>query len=196
MVRVRSDIPQKAEQYLQETFSQAEAAVRRAMVKTSLVGESRVKGIMEREAYDTGRLLRSVTSEIKRMPNEIRLIIGSNLEYAPMVEHGRKPGSGHGKNFPNLNALVKWTGRKLRQQGISARVNITFDQLKEMAKTKKKSGEASSQAKIARKHLSFVYLVGRKIATKGIREKHIFKRIEEGLLAYFRAEALKELNSI
>lgn len=190
MATIRSNIPEKAQQYLQDVFSDAERGVYRAMVKTSMVGESRVKGAMEKEAYDTGRLLRSVTSQIKKLPDELRLTIGSNLEYALAVEEGRKPGK-----WPNLNALVKWTARKLRQKGVNARVNVTFDQLKQMAKKKNKGGGASTQAKVARQHLSFLYLVGRKIAKKGIREKLIFKRIEEGLLAYFRAEAMKELSS-
>ena len=37
---------------------------------------------------------------------------------------------------------------------------------------------------------------GRKIATRGIKQKLIFKRIEDGLLAFFRAEAQKELNLV
>lgn len=191
MVQVRSNIPEKAQEYLQELLSETERVAYRAAVKTSLVGESRVKGIMQKEAYDTGRLLRSVTSEIKQSPDELKLIIGSNLEYAVTVEYGRKKGK-----WPNLTALVKWTGRKLREKGINARVNITFDQLKQMAGGKRKNGQASKQSEIARKHLSFVYAVGMNISKKGIKEKLIFKRIEDGLLGYFRNELQKELQSL
>ncbi len=191
MVFIRSDIEQKSKAWLADVERQTEAAVYRAMVKTGLVGEARVKGIMQKEAYDTGRLLRSVAFSIIKGKDELRLILGSNLEYALYVEEGRKPGK-----WPSLNGLVKWVGRKMREKGINARVNVTFDQLKQMAKEKNKTGAASTQAKIARQQLAMLYLVGRKIATKGIRQKLIFKRIEDGLLAYFRAEVQRELNSI
>lgn len=191
MVVVRSDIAEKGQKYIQELSKQVDAAVYRAAVRTGLVGESRVKGIMEREAFDTGRLLRSVTTQIIKGNDQLRLLIGSNLDYALFVEEGRKPGK-----WPNVNDLVGWVARKLRKQGINARVNVTFDQLKQMAKSKKKSGEISSQAKIARQHLAALYLIGRKIATKGIRQKLIFKRIEDGLLRFFRAEVQKEIDSL
>lgn len=189
MVIVRSDIVPKAQAFLKDVERQAEAAVLKAMIRTSIVGEKRVKGVMQKEAYDTGRLLRSVTSEIQRGNDEIRLILGSNLEYAIHVEEGRKPGK-----WPNVNALLKWVGRQLRHKGINTRVNVTLEQLKQMARTGGKP--ATDQQKAYRKHLEVLYLVGRKIATKGIRGKLIFKRLEEGLLAYFRQEAQKELNAI
>jgi len=188
MVKVTSNVEEVAAAYLKRVEQQAEDAVVKAMHKTGLVGEARVKGIMEKEAYDTGALLRSVTHKVRKSKDEVVLTIGSNLEYAWFVEHGRRPGK-----FPNLDALTKWVGRMLAREGVKTRVNVTFDQLKELARSKGK--KASAQQKAYRIHLGVIYLVGRKIATKGIRGKMIFKRIENGLLAYFRAELSKELKT-
>jgi hypothetical protein len=190
MIVVRSDIVQKSDQYLKELEKQAEAAVLRAMIRTSLVGEKRVKGIAEREAYDTGRFLRSIKSDIRRSADEMILTIGSNLDYAITLEHGRKPGK-----WPNLDALTSWVGRMLRRKGLNTRVNVSFDQLKTLARVGK-GNKATEQQKAYRKHLEVLFLVGRKIATKGVRQKLIFKRLEEGLLAYFRVEAQKELDAL
>lgn len=186
MAVVRSTIMPAAEAYLKSVEKQAEEAAYRALTKTGLVGEARIKGIIEREAYDTGRFLRSVNSKIYRSPSELRLVIGTNLEYAVMIELGRKPGK-----FPNLDALTKWVGRKLRARGVNTRVNVTFAQLKQLAKTAK-----GAQKKAYRQHLGMIYLVGRKIATKGIRQKLIFRRIEDGLLRYFQNELSKEMKTI
>ncbi|QDT46166.1 hypothetical protein Pan258_01830 [Symmachiella dynata] len=189
MAKVTSNIVQNGDEWLKEIEQDVEDATYRAMTKTGLVGEARLKGIIEKEAYDTGRLLRSVNSIIQRLPNEIRLVIGTNLEYAFYLEHGRKPGK-----WPNLDALTKWVGRKLRQQGVGTRVNVSFDQLKSLARTNGKKATKAQEA--YRAHLSALYLIGRKIATKGIRGKFIFQRIEAGLLTYFRRELETELNRI
>lgn len=189
MVVIRSNIVPEADRYISRIGAHVEAAVLRAAQRTALLGEARVKSIIEKEAYDTGRFLRSVTSKILREGDLLRIIIGSALEYAIFIEKGRKPG-----RWPNLDALVAWVGRKLRKQGINARVNVTFDQLLELARSGHKP--ATAQQKAYRQQLAAIYLIGRKIATKGIREKLIFKRIQDGLLAYFRAEAQKELKLI
>jgi hypothetical protein len=189
MVTFRSNVAQAGQAFFDDLGRQVEAATHRAMTKTGLVGEARVKGIVERESYDTGRLLRSVKATIYRSPEAMRLVIGTNLDYAIQVEEGRKAGK-----WPNLDALTKWVGRKLRREGLNTRVNVTFDELKAMARTGGRP--ATEQQKAYRTHLSVLYMVGRKIATKGIREKYIFKRIESGLLAYFRNELNKELATL
>ena len=189
MVKINSNIVQATDEWLKQIEEEVNDATFRAMTKTGLVGEARIKSIVEKEAYDTGRLLRSVNTTIETLPEEYRLTIGTNLEYAFYLEHGRKPGK-----WPNLDALTKWVGRKLRQQGINTKVNVSFDQLKQSAKSNGKKATKSQQA--ARAHLTAVYLIGRKIATKGIRGKYIFSRIEDGLLAYFRQELQNELNHV
>lgn len=161
-------------------------ATTRAMTQAGLVGEKRVKGIIEREAYDQGDFLRSVNFEIQQLPKSVKMILGSSVEHAFYVEHGRKPGK-----FPNLDAMVAWTGRKLREQGVNTRVTVSFDQLQLLANT-----ATGKQKKAYRQHLSFLYLVGRKIATKGIEEKLIFTRVESGLKRYFLNELRKELRAI
>lgn len=189
MIVIKSNIPEKADDFLSSLEKLIDASVHRALVKTAVVGEARVKGIMEKEAYDTGRLLRSVTSTITKGKDELSLILGTNLDYALDVELGRKPGA-----WPNLDALVKWCGRRLRREGVNTKVNVTFNELKDLARTGGKP--ATAQQKAYRAHLAMVYLVGRKIAKKGIRQKLIFKRLEAGLLAYFRAQTQKELSSL
>lgn len=192
MVRVRSNIGSEAEKWLKEQEVDLRGAVMLAMKRTQLTGEARIKGIIEKEAHDTGRFLRSITSNISTEADQIILAIGTNLEYAVAIEEGRKPGK-----WPNLNALVKWVGRKLREKGINARVNITFDQLKAMARSGNgKKKKKNSEAVIARQHLAMLYLVGRKIATKGIRQKLIFKRIEAGLQAYLADQIAKEIKAL
>src|SRR5436305_974333 len=111
MVTIRSDIPEKGDEWLQGLQKQVEDIVYRALVKAALLGEQQVKGIIEKEAYDTGRLLRSVTSTILKSPYLMRLVLGTNLDYAIFVEQGRKPGK-----WPNLDALVSWCGRHMRRQ--------------------------------------------------------------------------------
>lgn len=189
MVKIQSNIEQVADEWLEDVEQQVEDATYRAMVKTGLVGEARVKSIVEKEAHDTGRLLRSINAEIKKSGVNMELVIGTNLEYAVYLEEGRKPGK-----WPNLDALTKWVGRKLREQGVATRVNIKFDQLKQLARTNGK--KATKQQQAYRAHLSALYLIGRKIATKGIRGKYIFKRLEDGLLAYFRKELADELSHV
>lgn len=185
-MRIVSTIPQAAEAYIKSLEKQADAAVHRSLTKTALIGEARVKGIIEKEAYDTGELLRSVNSFIIKYPNAQKLVVQASAAHGINVEEGRKPGK-----WPNLNALTKWVGRKLREQGVNTRVNISFDQLKALAASSK-----GKQKDAYRLHLSVLYMVGRKIATKGIRQKLIFKRIEAGLLRYFRDTLVKEFQSI
>lgn len=186
MVVFKSDIVPKSEAYLRSLEAQVELAVKTAMQRTGLVSEARVKSIFEKEAYDTGRALRSVTFKISKEYDQYVLTIGSNLAYVFMLEFGRKPGK-----WPNLDAITQWVGRKLRRQGVNTRVNVTYDQLKQLAKSG--GHKATAAQKAYRQHLAVVYLVGRKIATKGIREKLIFTRIKDGSLAYFRAELNKQL---
>ena len=180
-MQFRSDLPQKADEFFDGLEKRVADIAYRAAVKTTLVAEARVKGIVEQEAFDTGRALRSVTSEVRRSVDAVVMTTGTNLDYFVDIEFGRKPGK-----WPNLSAIVAWAGRQLRRQGVNTRVNVSFDQLKALARTGGKP--ATAQQKAYRQHLDFVFLVGRKIATKGIRQKLIFKRLEPAMLAYYRKE--------
>lgn len=189
MVKVKSNFGDAGKKWTADIEKKVREAVIRAAQRTALVGEARVRGIIEREAYDTGELLRSVQSMIESLPNEIAVKVTSSAAHAIDVEYGRLPGK-----WPNLDALVAWTARKLKAQGINTRVNITFDALKAMARSNGK--KATKQQQAYRAHLAFIFLVGRKIATKGIRQKLIFKRVEDGLKEFFRREIVKELKKV
>lgn len=189
-MKITSNINEVSAKYLKDLERQVEEAAMRAMQKTATVGEARVKDIMEKEAYDTGRLLRSVTSTIRKTASQLTLTIGTNLEYGLYVERGRKPGK-----WPNISALIPWVARKLKAKGINARVNVSFEQLKQQAKTLRGS-KPTAATKAARAHLSALYLIGRAIATKGIRQKLIFWRLQDGLLSYFRKNLSEELKAI
>lgn len=186
---VRSTIPQAADAFVARLKKQVTDAAVRSMHKTGIHGEARAKQIIAQEAYDTGEGLRSVTHEVAVLPEQVKLALFAAAEHMYFVEHGRSPGK-----WPNLDALTKWVGRKLQEQGIPTRVNITFDQLKALTKTGRK--KATAQQKAYRQHLTALYLIGRKIATKGIKEKLIFERLQDELLAYFREDFLKELRAI
>lgn len=185
-MKVKSNIPQKAEEYFARLEREMIGAVERAMTTTGIRGESLAKRSIKQDAYDTGDLLRSVNHYIQRHPDLMTLIVQATAEHAIIIEKGRKPG-----RFPNLNALTKWTGRKLREEGINTRVNVSFDQLKALAAT-----STGKQKDAYRAHLSFLYAVGKSIATRGIKGKMIFKRLERELLTFFRNELQKELNAI
>lgn len=167
-----------------------EALVRKACISaakdTGIRGESKLRMRAYALAYDTGTFARSIEAEIEALPKEIVLTIGSELDYASYIEQGRKAGS-----FPNLDALVGWTGRKLKGQGINTRTTVTYDQLKLLAK--ESSGE---KKKAYRKHLAFIYLVGRKIAQKGIKEKRIFRDVLKDLEKFFIDQLTFDLDSV
>jgi hypothetical protein len=188
-MKVKSTIPQVSQAYFRKLEQQMTASVVRVTHKTGIRGEARAKALIQAEAYDTGSGLRSVTHEVLVSPDKVRLAIFAAAPHMLFVEEGRKPGK-----WPNLDALTKWVGRKLREQGINTRVNVSFNQLKEMAKSHGKP--ATAQQKAYRQHLAMLYVVGRAISTRGIKRKLIFKRLEGELLSFFRAELEVALSSL
>lgn len=101
------------------------------------------------DSYDTGALARSVTY---RQVEDGVVEVGTNLEYAPIREYGRKPGT-----FPNLDALVGWAARKGMITG----------------------GASQKYDTLHYKDKGVIYLVARSIALKGIEGKHTFMRVYE-----------------
>ena len=83
MVTIKSNIPEAADAYFRQLWEKVDAAVYRALVRTGLVGEARVKGIVEKEAYDTGRLLRSVTSVIYKNPDLLKKFVTESGKILP-----------------------------------------------------------------------------------------------------------------
>lgn len=81
--------------------------------------------------------------------NMLWVVVGSDRPQAYVAEYGRKPWK-----FPNMNGLVGWSIRKL---GLKGKKTWSYDS--QPAETK-----------------GVIYLVARKIAKKGIRERKIFSR--------------------
>jgi len=54
-------------------------------------------------------LIGSIFSEARKLPNGVQGIVGSPLEYAEVIEYGRKPGS----KMPPLEPIALWAQRKL-----------------------------------------------------------------------------------
>ncbi|HEV7282299.1 MAG TPA: hypothetical protein VGN57_19005 [Pirellulaceae bacterium] len=188
-MRIKSNIPQVAEAYFKKLEKDAQQAAVRAMRSTMIHGEGKAKRIIAAEAYDTGEGLRSVTHDITVRDSRVTGHLFAAAPHMWWVEHGRKPGS-----FPNLDAMTKWVGRKLKERGVNTRVNLTYEQLKALATTGGK--KATAQQKAYREHLSALYLIGRSIATRGTKEKRIFARLEAELLSFYRAEVMAELKKL
>lgn len=108
----------------------------------------KIREEIEVDSYDTGNLARSITY---RQVSDGVVEVGTNLEYAPVREYGRKPGT-----FPNLDALVGW----------SARHGMLIY-----------GGATSSYDALHYKDRSTIYLIARAIAIRGIKGKGTFQRV-------------------
>ena len=74
--------------------------IKTALTKSGLVVEGRAK---ELAPVDTGKLRQSITTQIR--PDSA--LIGTNLQYAPTMEFGRRPGAA----MPPAGALIGWMNR-------------------------------------------------------------------------------------
>lgn len=107
----------------------------------------KLKEQIQEDSYDLGTYANSITY---RTLKKWVVVVGSNIEYAPVLEYGRKPGK-----FPNLDALVGWTARKGMITGGATK---TYDNL-------------------YYKDKGVVFLIARAIATRGTKGKHTFKNV-------------------
>lgn len=82
-----------------EVLAEIDKRIADGLIKAGLIVERRAKQICPRK---TSRLARSITSEVSKN----RVVIGSNVEYAPMVEMGTRP---HTITPKNKKALF-WPG--------------------------------------------------------------------------------------
>ena len=123
----------------------------KALYKTWLYLETKIKEEIKDEAYDTGDFLRSVNTR-KVRENEVR--VGSNHIQAWIMEYWRKPGK-----FPNLDALVWWAWRHWFHKDSRTK---PYDSLSNEAKGK-------------------VYVLARGIARKWIKPRRIFRDTFERL---------------
>lgn len=100
---------------LLEQFDGAEAVVQReggnALARSAAqVQADAIHNVTAVGAVDTGMLRRSITTELRPGNSPIEASIGSNQQYADVVELGRRPGSAP----PPPGALLPW----MRRHGI------------------------------------------------------------------------------
>ncbi|MCY4122542.1 MAG: hypothetical protein OXG72_16650 [Acidobacteria bacterium] len=75
--------------------------------RLGVLTEGKAREFAVRNAYDTGELARSIANEWHADLEGGSVVVYSDLEYAPVMEHGRAPGS-----FPPLEPLELWIRRK------------------------------------------------------------------------------------
>lgn len=88
-----------------------------ALKKVGQVLEQAIRYELESDSYDTGNLASSVNTKLVR---SWVVEVGTNLEYALVREHGRRPWT-----YPNFDALTAWAGRK----GIIQWASAKYDEL-------------------------------------------------------------------
>ncbi len=108
-------LKESAKRFPRETFRQTEAAM------ALIVNEFQNEVIMGTPAGVGGAagLRGSIFGETVKNKNGITGIVGSPLEYADVIEYGRKPGS----RIPPIQPIALWAEKKLglsRQQAIQA----------------------------------------------------------------------------
>lgn len=109
---------------------------------------SKIQSQIRKDSYDLWNLARSIDYRLVRRG---LVEVWSALEYAPVMEYGRKPWK-----FPPLDALVGWTSRKW----IISKWNTTknYNDLHYTDKWK-------------------VFVIARGIARNGIEGKHTFEKV-------------------
>lgn len=120
-------------------------------------------------SYASGTLADTMTKEIRIDTNRYSVWIGLQ-PYWDYVEYGRKPGK-----FPPPNRIKEW----IRVKPIKPR-SMTITR-----KWKTKSGEHSRRVTITPSVEQLAFLIGRKIATKGIAPKPFFNPAVEDAKARF-----------
>jgi hypothetical protein len=137
------------------------------------------------DAKDQGMLMAATDRTQPTMePNRIKVTVFNNMEYASVIEFGRRPGK-----HPPLLPLVGWSGRK----GITKSLprNITFGGVwaKYWAASgaiframKNRKGTSKSERKPIKQEildLLKVRLIANKIYEKGTKGKHPFTKVYE-----------------
>lgn len=98
-----------------------------AMHRATLITERNVK---ENTPISHGTLVRSIASDVSTSGVSVVGKVGTPLEYAEVVEKGRKPGK-----FPNIENLELWVQRTFQVSGTELR-RLTF----RIARSIKKKG--------------------------------------------------------
>lgn len=125
------------------------------------------KNLQEEDKIATGNLIQSIKFPVKVFGTKYVATLSMD-DYWKFVEEGRKPGS-----FPPVDKILQWTIEKgLTLNPLSNRRKKLIRGLKH--KKLKKAVKQISKEKL-RKSLAF--LIGRKIATKGIEPTHFVKKV-------------------
>lgn len=160
-------------QRLEKTMIRASARIERFLKKEARIHNfptDRPAGIS-----NTGTFANSIFSNVNKIGAiAYQIETGAGVEYAEFIEFGRAPGK-----FPNLDAISSWVGKKFG----FGNVQSSFDTVK---------AKAEGGDRKAREHLQVVYLVGRKIADKGIKGRFFFMRNETRVLEIVLEEIRKE----
>ena len=109
--------------------------------------QGKLREQIEIDSYDTGDLSRSITY---RQLDGNTVEVGTSLEYAPIREYGRKPGT-----YPNFNALVWWAARHGMITG----------------------GATSKYKDLHYTDRGVIFVLARSIKLKGIEGKHTFENV-------------------
>ncbi|MGD8499059.1 MAG: HK97 gp10 family phage protein [Phycisphaerales bacterium] len=96
---------------------QIDKALRAAMHKATRLLE---RDVTQRTPVDTGRLRSSIGSEVKGLGSNIVGSVGSNVVYAPYVEHGTRP------HWPPIAAMETWARRHGMTAFVAARAIARF----------------------------------------------------------------------
>lgn len=91
--------------------AQVRTALEQAMFKAATQGANQAK---VNAPVDEGRLRASITADVRDEGSAIVGVIGSNVEYAPYMEHGTgllADEGGSGRHNPPPSALAGWASR-------------------------------------------------------------------------------------
>lgn len=149
--------------------------------------------------YDQGFLQAATTrTAVQMRPGKLRITVYNPLEYASVVEWGRKPGF-----HPPLLPLVGWAGRKGIIKNLPRNISFSGEWAKKWAasgailrnlkKGARKGGTGPSKPLDPEIHdLLIVRLIARKIFEKGTRARHPFSHSWERRARVF----LKEVRGV
>ena len=134
-------------EWIDQRINQIQSKSKKALWKCGQYLEWKLKEEVEKDSYDLWKLAWSINRQYE---GNDTVIVGTNLQYAVVRECGRQPWK-----YPPFNSLVGWSKRK----GL-----ITW-------------GATASYNQLESKDKSTVYLIARKIKTKGIEGKHTFEKV-------------------
>lgn len=145
------------------------------------------KGLAAQKKYASGALASSIKFQVIDLDNGLYNFQLSLADYYKWVDEGRKPGK-----FPPPAAIQKW----LTYQSVIAKLGQNYPLASHLKAGKRKHSGAhqsisvSSQSRLK----SLAYLIGRKIAKKGIAPTNFYSAVvNENALLQLRKQLVKAL---